>query len=63
MDGHRRGNDVTRRAPRKEVKSYFNALIFLNDQSLYPLQLVVPGLLIMGQSQISMTSMTSEQYA
>jgi ABC-type glycerol-3-phosphate transport system permease component len=43
--------------------SYFNALIFLNDQSLYPLQLVLRGLLIMGQNQIQMTAMTPEQYA
>ncbi len=42
--------------------SYFNALIFLNDQDLYPLQLVLRGLLLMGQNQISMTAMTPEQY-
>ncbi|MFD1673826.1 carbohydrate ABC transporter permease [Alicyclobacillus fodiniaquatilis] len=36
--------------------SYFNALIFLNSQSLYPLQLVLREILIL--NNVSMTSMT-----
>jgi len=43
--------------------SYFNALIFLNDQTLYPLQMVLRGLLILGQSQTNLSSLTPEQYA
>jgi len=33
--------------------SYFNALIFLNSQSLYPLQLVLRNLLILNQSPVN----------
>lgn len=33
--------------------SYFNALIYLNDDAKYPLQLVLRGILIMNQTDIS----------
>ena len=42
--------------------SYFNALIFLSDQSLYPLQLVLRNFLIVGQTGMTATSASLEQY-
>jgi ABC-type glycerol-3-phosphate transport system permease component len=42
--------------------SYFNALIFLTDQSLYPLQLVLRNFLIVGQTTMTATSASVEQY-
>lgn len=41
--------------------SYFNALIFLENQSLYPLQLVLRSLLIMGQNSFQATSGSMEE--
>jgi putative aldouronate transport system permease protein len=41
--------------------SYFNALIFLNSDSLYPLQLVLRSILILGQSQATKQVITPEQ--
>lgn len=43
--------------------SYFNALIFLNDQTLYPLQLVLRTFLItgMGTSNVDVTSISQYQ--
>jgi multiple sugar transport system permease protein/putative aldouronate transport system permease protein len=42
--------------------SYFNALIFLSDQGLYPLQLVLRNFLIVGQTGMTATSASLEQY-
>jgi ABC-type glycerol-3-phosphate transport system permease component len=42
--------------------SYFNALIFLSDQSLYPLQLVLRNFLIVGQTSMTASSASLEQY-
>ena len=42
--------------------SYFNALIFLNSQDLYPLQLVLRSLLILGNGQAPAQAATPEQY-
>lgn len=41
--------------------SYFNALIFLENQSLYPLQLVLRSLLIMGQNSFQASSGSMEE--
>ena len=41
--------------------SYFNALIFLNSESLYPLQLVLRSLLILGDQQGSAQVVSPEQ--
>jgi putative aldouronate transport system permease protein len=41
--------------------SYFNALIFLEDQGLYPLQLVLRGLLIQGSSAFTMNTGSVEE--
>jgi putative aldouronate transport system permease protein len=41
--------------------SYFNALIFLDDQALYPLQLVLRSLLIEGQMAFSMNTGSQEE--
>lgn len=41
--------------------SYFNALIFLNSDSLYPLQLVLRSILILGQSQATQQAISPEQ--
>jgi putative aldouronate transport system permease protein len=41
--------------------SYFNALIFLNSESLYPLQLILRSLLILGDQQGSAQAVTPEQ--
>ncbi len=41
--------------------SYFNALIFLNDQSLYPLQLVLRQVLLSGQNAFQMSTGTVEE--
>ncbi len=42
--------------------SYFNALIFLNSQQLFPLQLVLRSLLILNESQAPMQSLNPTQY-
>jgi putative aldouronate transport system permease protein len=42
--------------------SYFSALIFLSDQSLYPLQLVLRNYLIVGQTSMTAVSASVEQY-
>lgn len=41
--------------------SYFNALIFLNSENLYPLQLILRSLLILGNQQGSAQAVTPEQ--
>jgi putative aldouronate transport system permease protein len=41
--------------------SYFNALIFLEDQGLYPLQLVLRSLLIQGSSAFTMNTGSVEE--
>jgi putative aldouronate transport system permease protein len=41
--------------------SYFNALIFLNSDNLYPLQLILRSLLILGTNQGSTQAVTPEQ--
>ena len=41
--------------------SYFNALIFLENQALYPLQLVLRSLLIMGQNSFQASSGSMEE--
>ncbi len=41
--------------------SYFNALIFLDDQSLYPLQLVLRQVLLSGQNAFQMNTGTVEE--
>jgi len=43
--------------------SYFNALIFLEDQTLYPLQLVLRSLLIVGQNAFEMNAGSAEEIA
>jgi ABC-type glycerol-3-phosphate transport system permease component len=43
--------------------SYFNALIFLEDQTLYPLQIVLRSLLIVGQNAFDMNSGSAEEIA
>ena len=43
--------------------SYFNALIFLEDQGLYPLQLVLRSLLIVGQNAFEMNAGSAEEIA
>ena len=40
---------------------FFNALIFLENQSLYPLQLVLRSLLIMGQNAFQTSSGSMEE--
>jgi putative aldouronate transport system permease protein len=41
--------------------SYFNALIFLNDQSKFPLQITLRSLLIVGQNAFATGSSSSEE--
>jgi putative aldouronate transport system permease protein len=43
--------------------SYFNALIFLEDQALYPLQLVLQSLLIQGNLAYTMNAGSAEEIA
>lgn len=43
--------------------SYFNALIFLDDQSKFPLQLILRSLLIIGQTAFTSTSSSPEEMA
>jgi len=43
--------------------SYFNALIFLEDQGLYPLQLVLQSLLIQGNMAYTMNAGSAEEIA
>jgi putative aldouronate transport system permease protein len=40
--------------------SYFNALIFLNDKSLYPLQLVLRQILVLNNTEMSSMNLTPE---
>ncbi len=42
--------------------SYFNALIFLNSQDLFPLQLILRSLLVLGGNQASMQALNPTQY-
>jgi ABC-type glycerol-3-phosphate transport system permease component len=42
--------------------SYFNALIFLNSENLFPLQLILRSLLVLGNTQASMQALNPTQY-
>jgi len=42
--------------------SYFNALIFLNSQDLFPLQLILRSLLVLGGNQANMQALNPTQY-
>jgi putative aldouronate transport system permease protein len=42
--------------------SYFNALIFLNSENLFPLQLILRSLLVLGNNQASMQALNPTQY-
>jgi putative aldouronate transport system permease protein len=42
--------------------SYFNALIFLNSENLFPLQLILRSLLVLGNQQANMQALNPTQY-